>query len=353
MLAIPAGIFLMGADALRGNAEEKPAHEAVIAAFFLDKTEVTMSAYARCVAAKACTPPQQTNRFCNAKLQDTDKHPVNCVDLFQADAYCRWAGKRLPSEREWEYAASGGRERRRFSWGEDEPTPALACYDHAGGTCPVASFAPGAFGLFDMTGNVWEWTSSPFVPYPSLDTAPGPIERQKNYVYRGGSWSRRFPKWMRNMNRNRYTPEQQSAAIGIRCAKSIEPLECPPDSEAREGGCRRVRGTPLCEPSYVFRDSKCVVDLEGATAQASPSGADPSQLGVPQAGNNAEAVTEAITRTRTPQHDSDCRRHWPGTPAAYLFKGGKNFPARKPVLQAAGCAPRDMGTSWTSACCPG
>src|SRR4030095_1504580 len=82
MVEIPAGIFLMGADANRSNPEEQPAHDAIVAAFYLDKTEVTMSAYGRCVSAGSCKPPKADNPFCNVKLEGRDDHPVNCIDLF-------------------------------------------------------------------------------------------------------------------------------------------------------------------------------------------------------------------------------------------------------------------------------
>jgi hypothetical protein len=120
-----------------------------------------------------------------------------------------------------------------------------------------------------------------------------------------------------------------------------------------------VKGTPICESGYVYREDACVLDTTGAVASAPstwPPGKaaiDPSQLNVPQAGPDAQPVTDTITRSRTPAHDSDCEKNWPSTPAAYLFKGGKNFPARKPAVQSAGCVARDMGWSWTSACCPG
>ncbi len=349
MVKVPAGVFLMGAHSARGNPEEKPAHEAIVAGFYLDQTEVTFAAYQRCVGAGACTATEGNNPFCNHKYTDRGKHPVNCLDLRQATAYCAWAGKRLPTEREWEYAASAGTERRYFAWGEEEPTPGTCCYGHPGGSCPVASFEPTAFGLHDMTGNVWEWTASVFVPYPS-HAKPDEIQARQRYVYRGGSWSRRFPKWMRNLIRNRYFPDQQSAAIGMRCAKSISPLECAPDTEPRDGECLRVRGTVLCEPGYAFDGDRCSLH-HGAAAALPPQPAARATPSVPPP-RASGPTTPTITRSRTPAKDADCRRNWPATPAAYMFRGGHNYPSRKPAVGAAGCVPRDMGWEWTSACCP-
>jgi sulfatase modifying factor 1 len=358
MVKVPAGIYLMGAHQARGNPEEKPSHEAIVAGFYLDQTEVTFAAYQGCLGAGACTATQGNNPFCNHKTVDRGNHPINCVDLHQASAYCAWAGKRLPTEREWEYAASAGTERRRFSWGEADPTPARCCYNHPGGTCPVASFEPTAFGLHDMTGNVWEWTASVFAPYPSK-AQPDEIRAGRHYVYRGGSWSRRFPKWMRNLIRNRYAPDQLSAAIGMRCARSTAAVECAPETVPRDGECVRTSGTVLCEPGYAFDGERCSLHHGAAAAVAAQRpggpvattdrGAAPPVPPSPSSGG----ATPTITRSRTPAKDPDCRRNWPATPAAYMFRGGHNYPSRKPAVSAAGCVPRDMGWEWTSACCPG
>src|SRR6185437_5965210 len=113
MVTIPAGIFLMGSPAERGIPEERPMHEVVMAAFDLDRTEVTARAYLACVAAGACKRPHEDSRFCTTHDDapgDRGNHPVSCIDFHQAEAYCAFAGKRLPSEREWEYAARGGAE---------------------------------------------------------------------------------------------------------------------------------------------------------------------------------------------------------------------------------------------------
>ncbi|MBI4704266.1 MAG: SUMF1/EgtB/PvdO family nonheme iron enzyme [Deltaproteobacteria bacterium] len=361
MVEIPAGIFLMGSPSARGNPDEHPPHEAIVAAFYLDKTEVTVAAYMKCAGAGRCEQPRSSRPFCDARGADRAAHPVNCIDLRDADAYCRFAGARLPTEREWEYAARGGSEQRSFSWGEPEPDPGRACFDHSGGSCPVASFAPGAFGLYDMTGNVWEWTASLFAPYPS-SAGPDEIVAGRHYVYRGGSWSRRFAKWMRNALRNRDLPEEWSAALGVRCARSIRPPRCPAQTEARGEQCARTDGAPLCEPGYLWDGGRCALvlpDGHGGSAAGVPApaasaaaGIDPAKLNVPRAGPDATAVGAGIARSRTPQHDADCQQHWPGTQAAYLFTGGTTIYDRAPVLRAAGCRPRDLGQTWTSACCP-
>ncbi len=353
MVHLPASVFLMGSYGAVGNPEEHPAHEAIVAGFYLDKTEVTVGAYRKCVEAGGCKPAHMDHRFCDYESKDKLNYPINCVDLHQATAFCKWAIKRLPTEREWEYAGTNGSKRQPFSWGTADPVPQKnACYDHPGGSCPVGSYAPGAFGLLDMTGNVWEWTSSRFKNYPSRPLGDE-IVAGKNYVYKGGSWSRRFSKWMRNWLRNRYQPNKYSASIGMRCAKSTAPLECPPETAAKDGYCARDSGTPMCEPRHHWDGNKCRLGGElspraGVSAPTSSSSAGASAA--PTASVDPSAPIQ-VSRSRTPQHDKDCKRHWPKTPASYLFKGGPNYPSRKPIVRAAGCVPRDMSWGWTSACC--
>jgi len=336
MITVPAGFFLMGSPVEHGGPEERPMHEVAVAAFDLDDTEVKTRDYAACVTAGACPKTHDDGHFCNApRVTEGDRadHPVNCVDAHAADAYCTFAGKRLPTEREWEYAARGGAEERRYSWGEADPSSERSCYFHIG-TCPVASFPPGAFGLHDMSGNVWEWTSSWFGPYP--DEARTGTHR----VYRGGSWSRRFPKWLSTAMRNRYEPDQWSASIGMRCARSRLPLLCPPDSEPRDGACVRSRGTPQCEPTLLWNGDSCT-----------PGGGPTPKPGISLPGSGAPPEEQPITRARTPENDGDCKAHYAGKPAAYRYSGA-TFHARNRPLEAAGCTRRDMGSTWTSVCCP-
>jgi formylglycine-generating enzyme required for sulfatase activity len=328
MIEIPAGIFLMGSPGSTGLPEEHPQHEVAIARFYLDRTEVTTGAYKKCVEGGKCKTTHQT-AFCNEPHTDRDDHPINCVDYHMAEAYCAAVGKRLPTEREWEYAARGGAEQRAFSWGEEPPSPANACYMH-GESCPVKSFAPGAFGLYDISGNVWEWTSSWFGPYPN-EPATG-----THKVYRGGSWSRRFPKWLRNGIRNRYLPDEFSASVGFRCAKSAEPTTCPKDHAPKDGACVRTSGQPWCEPGHPWNGKEC----GGYDTNKAPD-------------KTAEDLAnEPVVKTRTPQFDDDCQAHYKGKPAAYRFSGS-TFHARNPMINAGGCSRRDMGQTWTSACCPG
>jgi len=135
MALVPGGTYRMGSEA--GDSDEQPVHEVEVARFCLDLTEVTVSDYAGCVSSGKCMPAN-TGGSCNAGVAGRENHPINCVDWNQADAYCQAQGLRLPTEEEWEYAAKGGDEDRRYPWGAAPPGPTLlnAC----GSEC-VAWFA--------------------------------------------------------------------------------------------------------------------------------------------------------------------------------------------------------------------
>ena len=208
MVNIPAGTFTMGDDQ---NTEK--AGMVTVSAFFMDVTEVTTEAYAACVLSNKCTTTN-TSGSCNAGVAGRENHPINCVDWNQATAYCAAQGLRLPTEEEWEYAARGT-DGRLFPWGNTAPTNQL-CWNGAGNdlgqvnrknTCAVSSYSSGnsPFGLADMSGNVWEWTSSTF---------GGGAAR----VYRGGGWNDYDPSYVRSANRHVYEPTARHVDLGLRCA---------------------------------------------------------------------------------------------------------------------------------------
>jgi iron(II)-dependent oxidoreductase len=163
-----------------------------------------------------------------------DRLPTIHVNWYEADAYCRWAGRRLPSEAEWEAAATAeptpdgsmlaGR-KRRYPWGDDAPSPLRANLDwRAGGCLPVHALPHGdsAFGCRQMIGNVWEWTSNDFLPYPGFE--PGPYKEYSapwfgtHKVLRGGCWATRA-SLIRANYRNFYTPDRRDVWAGFRtCA---------------------------------------------------------------------------------------------------------------------------------------
>jgi formylglycine-generating enzyme required for sulfatase activity len=129
MVEISGGTFAMGSESPEANDSEKPVHSVTVKSFRLDRTEVTVQAYAECVRAGACREPDayrnqpgNYHAFCNWKHPEKRLlHPINCVNFQQASAFCSWAHKRLPTEEEWEYAARGGSEGRTYPWGNEKP----------------------------------------------------------------------------------------------------------------------------------------------------------------------------------------------------------------------------------------
>ena len=156
------------------------------------------------------------------------EHPVWGVSWYEADAYARFMKKRLPTEAEWEKAAGGcgsGQKKPRFAWGDEGPTPQLCNFNyHFWGTSAVGSFPPGASacGCLDMAGNVWEWTSSPFLGYPDFKAFPYPEYSEEWFdgdhrVLKGGSWATQAST-LRISFRNFFRRHFRIAFAGIRCA---------------------------------------------------------------------------------------------------------------------------------------
>jgi formylglycine-generating enzyme required for sulfatase activity len=210
MLRIPASTFVMGSS--DGDPDEKPPHRVTVSAFEMDKTEVTVAAYEACVRADVCAAAG-TSDYCNYGNASKSNHPINCVSKMDAETYCGWVGKRLPTEEEWEYAARGT-DGRTYPWGNQPPEGRL-CWNRSDGTCPVGSFASWSspFGLLDMAGNVWECTSSGY----SSDYQPN--RKTGTSVNRGGGWSSDNPSYVRAANRDWDGPGDRSYALGFRCAR--------------------------------------------------------------------------------------------------------------------------------------
>ena len=170
-VTINGGKFIMGTDSgEKGFENAKPIHEVDIKTFEMSKTVVTVEQYAECVAKGSCTEPD-TGDYCNWGKTGRRFHPVNCVDWLHARQYARFKGARLPSEAEWEYAATSGGKNQAYPWGNDEPTCRKAVMSGNGGdgcgknsTWPVCAKPAGntAQGLCDMAGNVWQWVQDKY-----------------------------------------------------------------------------------------------------------------------------------------------------------------------------------------------
>jgi formylglycine-generating enzyme required for sulfatase activity len=193
LLFVPAGAFLMGSEAADplADEDEKPQHSVHLDAFWIDRTEVTNAMFARCVEAAACTPPMHSRRFGEAAYAD---HPVLGVTWGQAREYCGWAGRRLPTEAEWEKAARGA-DGRIFPWGDQAPDESRLNFDgQVDDTQPVGSYPGGAspYEALDMAGNVWEWVEDGYgAEYyeRSPEANPPGAQSANQKVIRGGSWS--------------------------------------------------------------------------------------------------------------------------------------------------------------------
>jgi formylglycine-generating enzyme required for sulfatase activity/biopolymer transport protein ExbD len=218
---VPAGTFIMGCSPGDNecNESENPPHEVTISnGFWLGQTEVTVGAYKRFVAAtgRLMPPPPDFN-----KGWADDNMPIVFVHWREAQAYCKWAGGRLPTEAEWEYAARGGNKAGRYgkldeiAWDVDNCGRASG-----GGTHDVGQKQANGYGLYDMLGNALEWVNDWYDPVyykhtPSQDPL-GPMNG-KERVLRGGSWLN-DPRDVRVSNRFKYDPAYRNSNFGFRCA---------------------------------------------------------------------------------------------------------------------------------------
>ena len=216
MVKVPSGTFLMGSD--DGESDERPVHTEQVATFWMDKYEVTMEQYAECVKAGRCKTPESGD-LCNANQAGKEKHPANCVSWTEARDYCRWAGKRLPSEEEWEYAARGPTAKK-YPWGDNAPTtePCWKRWYKREGSCAVGSRPQdnGCVGIMDLGVNVWEWVQDVWRENYSPDGLTNGALR----VVRGDSWSSDSPWRLRSAYRTGFKPTDRYDFVGFRCARS-------------------------------------------------------------------------------------------------------------------------------------
>ena len=252
--------FQMGDSLNEGDTDELPVHDVILTRFAIDIYEVTNKRYAKFLNTTELPidilinldiaqmePDEITGEF--VPEEDYAERPVVGVSWFGAAAYAQWAGKRLPSEAQWEAAARGALEGKRYPWGDDEPSPNKANYS-SNGTSPVGSFLVNGYGLYDIAGNVWEWCSDEYeVKYynagvPNIEDPEGPRPElvvkfkdndflsipnllAKGRVIRGGSYIDGNPiNSLRNAYRTNAGPWYTSNTIGFRCSGPPVPPPC-------------------------------------------------------------------------------------------------------------------------------
>lgn len=228
MVRLPGGSFTMGTNDANAPPNERPAHPASVGPFWMDRTEVTVGAYRACVDKHACALPSTKSRFCTFDMGDADL-PVSCVRWADADAYCRFAGKRLPHETEWEFAAHG-LSTSRYPWG----TPGFGCFLAAtlyregtakscSGLKPakVGAHPMGAspFGVLDLSGNVEEWTADWYAENQASGASP---RSGASHVLRGGGWLSP-PSMSRTTSRDWASAMEAGPNVGFRCVKDEIP----------------------------------------------------------------------------------------------------------------------------------
>lgn len=236
-IKIPGGTFQMGS--VDGDPDERPVHQVSVKSFKITKTEVTFAEYRACVKAGACTPAHVSDGTCwvvegtgilPSSFQG-DNQPVVCVDWNQAVAFARWAGGRLCTESEWEYAARSGGRSWKYPWGNKGATCERAVISDGGNGCgknhtwPVCSKPKGntVQGLCDMAGNVWEWVQD--WSHGSYNGAPSDGSAWESpagstRVFRGGGWFI-FARLCRSAYRFNYTPDTRLGDLGLRVCRSL------------------------------------------------------------------------------------------------------------------------------------
>jgi formylglycine-generating enzyme len=243
MVLIPPGPFAMGCNsALEKNScqlWELPFHQVSMAAYYIDRHEVTVAGYTRCIESGHCSEPESNFdlRYYNWGGEGRGMHPINGVTWHQADAYCRWQEKGLCTEAQWEKGARGD-DGRRYPWGDGAPNDDLAVMDSpksrmkVGAMWPVLSTTspvcqkPGGnspYGLCDMAGNVWEWVADWFDPH-YYSTSPGEDPRGPGSgiyrVIRGGRYHH-VGFSMRASARSFFKPADGYAYLGFRCCAPV------------------------------------------------------------------------------------------------------------------------------------
>ena len=222
MVLVPSGEFIMGSNERWDD--EAPEYIESVDEFYIDLYEVTNADYKNFTSA---TQRETPYHWPDGKIpRNKEDHPVTYVNWYDADEYCKWEGKRLPKEQEWEKAARG-KGGNIYPWGNVWATDrSNHPYKGSAGTERVGSYPNGRspYGLFDMSGNVWEWVDSFYLPHPGNNIARGEYGKDKR-VLKGGSWfdclSYGCGLSAPTFNRSFFTPEVKNNSFGFRCAKSF------------------------------------------------------------------------------------------------------------------------------------
>jgi formylglycine-generating enzyme required for sulfatase activity len=227
---VPGGSFAMGS--VSGDSDESPVHSVTLSPFSIDKTEVTSGQYDSCVQTGKCSPAHYDDGACVIWTNDgfrnvrvpagfrNPQYPVVCVTWFQAQQYCQFNGKKLPTEAQWEYAAGAGNSVT-YSWGNQAPSSSRCTQPPLKHPEKTGTFGPNAWALYDMTGNVWEWTHDHYCPdYYSVspDQDPPGAEVGQYRSIRGGGWYSSGAQ-LRIQNRHWFEPNFGEVSIGFRCVK--------------------------------------------------------------------------------------------------------------------------------------
>jgi len=231
MALIPGGAFMMGNSDSDSNG--RPEHQISIEAFYLDKHETTVAQYRQFINAAGHRQPDNWDE--QLQKPEHSKHPVVNVSWDDANAYAKWAGKRLPTEAEWEYASRGGftgvggKPKYKYPWGNEASHEQANYLGKAGkdqwdGTSSVGSFSPNGYGLYDMAGNAIEWCadwSDPNYYKNSPSRNPKGPDTGTYRVLRGGAWNLDCLKARCSARRGRNPKVFVGGFVGFRCARDV------------------------------------------------------------------------------------------------------------------------------------
>ena len=233
MVLISTGQFKMGSQ--DGAHDEQPVHTVLLNGFYMDRYEVTVGQYRQFINATGAAFPDWEEV---ARYAETDRHPMVNVSWYDAMAYAKWAGKTLPTEAQWEYAARGRLEGKAYPWGDETLDATKANYEDSGirKTVQVGSYPANGYGLHDMVGNVWEWCIDEYLAdfygmSPSRNPVAGPpisilddsfrkvVTRR---VVRGGGWDAAARR-LRVAYRDGNGPRGKVDSVGFRCVRPLNP----------------------------------------------------------------------------------------------------------------------------------